>query len=121
MATVLTQGAADEGFLHQEANGGISREAVTLAAGTYAAGSVVISTGGSYQLATQALVDADEDGVATYAVVCRNASEAAAFEAAVIARHASVKSSELVTGTGLTVAEAKPLLAKTDIIVRDAA
>ena len=120
MPSVLTQGAVDEGFLHAEAVGGISRDVVTLAAGTYASGSVVISDeAGNYALATQALVDADVDADAKYAVVCRNVTGTAAFKAAVVARHASVKSSELVTGTGLTVAEATPLLAKTDIIVRE--
>ncbi len=120
MPTVLTQGAADEAFLHGEADHGISRDVVTLVAGTYASGSVVISDeGGNYALATQALVDADVDGDAKYAIVARNVTGAAAFKATAIARHASVKSSELVTGAGLTVAEATPLLAKTFIVVRE--
>ncbi len=120
MPTVLTQGAVDEGFLHAEANGGISRDVITLAAGTYISGSVVISDeAGNYALATQALVDADVDGDAKYAVVCRNVTGAAAFKAAAIVRDASVKSSELVTGSGLTVAEAAPLLAKEHLIVRE--
>lgn len=121
MATVLTQGKADEGFIVGEANSGMSRETVTLAAGTYESGSVVVSDeGGNYALATQALVDADVDGDATYAVVARNCSGTAAFKAAVIADHAAVKDSELVLGTGLTVAEVKPLLAKSYIKVRSA-
>lgn len=119
MPTVLTQGALDEGFLHREAEGGISRDVVTLAAGTYVSGSVVISDGGNFALATQALVDADVDGNAKYGIVCRNVTGTAAFKAAAITRIASVKSSELITGAGLTVAEATPLLAKTHIIVRE--
>ncbi len=121
MPTVLTQGPADEGFLHREADGGISRDVITLVAGTYASGSVVISDeGGNYALATQALVDADVDGDAKYGIVCRNVTGAAAFKATAITRHASVKSSELITGAGLTVAEATPLLAKEHVIVREA-
>lgn len=120
MASVLTQGAINEAFLHDEERAGRSAEVITLAAGTYASGSVVISDeGGNYQLATQALVDADVDGDAKYAIVRRNVSGNAAFKAAAIVREASVKSSELVTGAGLTVAEAAPLLAKTFIIVRE--
>lgn len=120
MPSVLTQGALDEAFLHREAEGGISRDVVTLVAGTYASGSVVISDeGGNYALATQALVDADVDGDAKFGIVCRNVTGTAAFKATAIVRHASVKSSELVTGTGLTVAEAAPLLAKEHVIVRE--
>ncbi|MDX0165772.1 hypothetical protein GOC43_28745 [Sinorhizobium meliloti] len=120
MPTVLTQGAVDEGFLHGDERSGRSRDVITLVAGTYVSGSVVISDeGGNYTLATQALVDADVDGDAKYGIVCRNVSGAAAFKAAAIVREASVKSSELVTGAGLTVAEAAPLLAKTFIIVRE--
>ena len=117
MATVLTQRPADEGFLIAEANGGISREVINLAAGDYDAGSVVISDGGNYALATQALVDADVDHNAKYAIVLRRTSSTAVVRAAVIARHARVKDSELITGAGLTVAEAEPLLAKTQIIL----
>ncbi|OCW56285.1 head decoration protein [Hoeflea olei] len=121
MATVLTQGKVDEGFLIGELNTRMSRETVTLAAGTYASGSVVISDeGGNYALATQALVDADVDGDATYAIVARNCSGTEAFPAAVIADTAAVKDSELVLGSGLTVAEVKPLLAKSKIKVRNA-
>ncbi len=120
MPTVLTQGAADEAFLHRDEDGGRSRDVITLAAGTYASGSIVISDGGNYQLATQALVDADVDGNAKYGIVCRNVTGTAAFKAAAIVREASVKSGELITGAGLTVAEAAPLLAKTFVIVRDA-
>jgi hypothetical protein len=118
MPSVLIQRPSDEGFLHQEANGGISRDEITLAAGTYDSGSVVISDGGNYQLATQALVDADVDGNAKFAIVCRFTSSTAPVKAAGITRHASVKSSELITGAGLTVAEATPLLAKEHVIVR---
>lgn len=121
MATVLTQGKVDEGFLVGELNADMSRETVTLAAGTYQSGSVVVSDeGGNYALATQALVDADVDGDAKYAVVARNCSGTAAFPAAVIADTAAVKDSELVLGSGLTVAEVKPLLAKSKIKVRSA-
>lgn len=120
MPTVLTQGAADEGFLHGEETSGRSRDVITLVAGTYVSGSVVVSDeAGNYALATQALVDADVDGDAKYAIVCRNVTGAAPFKAAAIVRDASVKSSELITGTGLTVAEATPLLAKEHVIVRE--
>lgn len=120
MPSVLTQGALDEAFLHGEETSGRSRDVITLAAGTYASGSVVISDeGGNYALATQALVDADVDGDAKYAIVCRNVTGTAAFKASAIVREASVKSSELVTGAGLTVAEATPLLGTTFIIVRE--
>lgn len=120
MPSVLTQGALDEAFIHGEETSGRSRDVITLAAGTYVSGSVVISDeGGTYALATQALVDADVDGDAKYAVVARNVTGAAAFKAAAIVREASVKSSELVTGAGLTVVEATPLLAKTFIVVRE--
>ncbi|MEF3134614.1 head decoration protein [Rhizobium sp. 268] len=119
MPYVLTQGAADEAFLHGDERSGRSRDIVTLAAGTYASGSVVISDGGNYQLATQALVDADVDGNAKYGIVCRNVSGSAPFKAAAVVREASVKSSELVTGAGLTVAEVAPLLAKAHVIVRE--
>jgi hypothetical protein len=120
MPSVLTQGAADEAFLHGEETSGRSRDVITLAAGTYVSGSVVISDeAGNYALATQALVDADVDGDAKYAIVCRNVAGTAGFKATGVVREASVKSSELVTGAGLTVAEAMPLLAKTFIIVRE--
>jgi hypothetical protein len=110
----------DEAFLHGEETSGRSRDVITLAAGTYVSGSVVISDeAGNYALATQALVDADVDGDAKYAIVCRNVAGTAGFKATGVVREASVKSSELVTGAGLTVAEAMPLLAKTFIIVRE--
>lgn len=121
MATVLTQGKVDEGFIVGQSNHGMSRETVKLAAGSYAPGSVVMSDeGGNYALATQTLVDADVDGDATYAVVLRACSGTSAFDAAVLADVAAVKDTELVLGAGLTVAEVKPLLAKSKIKIRHA-
>ncbi|RVG70902.1 head decoration protein [Sinorhizobium meliloti] len=121
MATVLIQGAADEGFLLGDLLG-VSRETVSLKAGSvYEPGTVVISNGATYETATQALVDGAVDGVTKYGIVCRNTNATSGVrKAAIIARIAAVKSSELILGEGLTVAEVSALLAKEHVIVRDA-
>lgn len=121
MATVLIQGAADEGFLLGDLLG-VSRETVSLKAGSvYEPGTVVISNGATYEIATQALVDAAVDGVTKYGIVCRNTNATGGVrKAAIIARIAAVKSSELILGAGLTVAEVSTLLEKEHVIVRNA-
>jgi hypothetical protein len=142
MAT-LTRRPLDEGFLLSEANGFRSRAAVTLKAGAdYDAGSVLVAeytqsepgdpdaeppvqasgydtATGKHVLATKALLDAYEtDDVV---ILCRrtNATEAA-VDAAVIARDAEVKDSELIVGAATTVDDVKAALTAKGIIVRAA-
>ena len=100
----LIERARNEGFLLEEANGGISRDVVTLASGLdYTSGSVVINVGGAptWSLVTAAALEAaagDPDAEPPVAaqevkvgIVCRHTdASAAAHKAAIIARHAEV-------------------------------
>lgn len=130
----LTRRPLNEGFLLSEANGFRSRETVTLKAGSaYQAGSVLIAeyveavadsgnfntATGKHILATAALVVAYS--TVSAAVLCRYTDATdGAVDAAVIARDAEVKDTELVFGADTDVDDLRAALEAKGIAVRAA-
>ena len=108
----------DEEFLHSEANGSLSRGTIVLeqSARLYESGDIVINIGGTYVLATNALVDANAD--ADVSIVARKTdARAADRRAGAIVRQAEVKAGYLTFGASTVLTDLTPSLAKKDIVV----
>lgn len=108
----------DEEFLYSEANGSLSRGTRVLeqSARVYESGDVVIAIGGTYVLATNALVDANAD--ADVSIVARKTNATAGDKrAALIIREAEVKAGNLTFGAATVLSDLTPALAKKNITV----
>jgi hypothetical protein len=142
MAT-LTRRPLDEAFLISEANGGRSRGVVTLKAGAvYMPGSVLIAEliqsepgdpgaeppvpASGYDTLTGKHVLATADAIADFGtteavILCRYTNATAGAEdAAVIARDAVVKDSELIVGAATTLADVEAAITKNGTVIRAA-
>lgn len=120
--TVLTMGRQTGEFLVSEANGRLSREVVTVAAGAdLVPGTVLgqVTAGGAYAALNTAAVDGSE--VAAAVLYDHAYAASAAVEGVIVARLAEVRGSDLEWPDGITEgdkAAAIAELAANNIIVR---